>query len=551
VLPGSEHDENLNKALDKLVEAVDETGVDNAVKAVKKVVDDMAGALTHAIIVYECKDEQGNIHTYKYECSGDEDIDFIPQIANSPTTKDTASFNRARTIQRHCRPGGCCEGKGTGAVTPPPAGQQPPPPGAGTAPQPTPPVDLCDLKPPCPECMDLYNSKLKDIQKDCDRIKAIDSEITKLAAEWLKTHKEVPVEEQGKSNSDDEIDFLGKVRDLKRERENLKGQLDDILKELQDCEKEKCPKNKQLSLYVPLPNPPTGTASTPVGNASTIDQGAYQTVSFNTDQGQINVNLPKEQSDTLSGTVTAVPENGTNSDTLNGMVVDVESDGNSVHAATVSEGVFTAAGAGGILALVLHDSSGNEVARQTVERTPVTTPPSEFTMPNISRPGKTIPITGPTTGRFEDEQLLVGQKPATFVTESTAGSVWRVPADLPAGPTTLELQEAGQTHTSQINVVQLRLNAPTTTLPQGGHTTVTATVEGFQGMDLKQHPVFVRMTIRDPSVVQFTGKGAGGVLTEQVTPDKVKKGVFVIHAPLHALKTGGYEIVCTVSEEKP
>jgi hypothetical protein len=256
---GSQNDKALNDALDALLKAVDETTADNAAKGVKKVIEGMSGALTHAIIVYECKDEQGNIQTYKYECTADEDIAFIPQIANSPTTKDAAKNQRVRTIQKNCRTAGCCKGKdkNTGAVTPPPAGQQPPP-GAGTVPQPKPPIDLCDLKPPCPECMDLYNSKQKEIQKDCDRIKEIDSEITNLAADWLKNHpgREVPVEGRGAANKDDELEFLKKVRELNNERADLKGQLDDILKELQDCEKEKCPKNKQLSLSAPFPSSP-------------------------------------------------------------------------------------------------------------------------------------------------------------------------------------------------------------------------------------------------------------------------------------------------------
>jgi len=287
-------------------------------------------------------------------------------------------------------------------------------------------------------------------------------------------------------------------------------------------------------------------------NATATDQGLYQTISFDTDQGRINVNLPKEDSDTLTGTVEVVPKSDASSDTLNGMVVGVQTNGQTAQTGKVAAGMLTAAGVGGgVLALVLLDSGGNEVARKTVERKPVRPPPTDYTLPHLGRPGKTVEVTGPTTGRHEAEELLVGDKPAAFITESTAGSVWRVPADVPPGPTTLKLEEAGQEHSDQFNVVRLRLSAPTTTLPQGGHTEVTTTIEGLEGMDLKRHPVSVRLTIGDPSVVRFTGKGAGGVLTQPVRPDQVKNGAYSIHSRVQAVRDGGFQIVGDVTETEP
>ncbi len=291
-------------------------------------------------------------------------------------------------------------------------------------------------------------------------------------------------------------------------------------------------------------------AALPGGHASTIDQGTYQTICFDTDQGRINVNLPKDQSDTLTGTVEVIPKSDASSDTLNGMVVGVQTNGQTAQTGKVAAGMLTAAGVGGgVLALVLLDSDGHEVARKTVERQPVKTPPTDYNLPHLGRPGKTIEVTGPTTGRHEAEELLVGDKPAAFITESTAGSVWRVPADVPPGPTTLKLEEAGQEHSDQFNVVRLRLSAPTTTLTQGAHTEVTTTVEGLEGMDLKRHPVSVRLTIGDPSVVRFTSKGAGGVLTQPVKPDQVKNGVYAIRSRVQAVRDGGFQIVGDIAEE--
>jgi len=298
----------------------------------------------------------------------------------------------------------------------------------------------------------------------------------------------------------------------------------------------------------PPPPPPPGKPTPTPGSSKTTDEGTHQSTVFDTPYGQVKVNLPKEQSDTLTGTVEAEPRDQTASDVLQGMVVDVE--GKTRETVSVAKGVLAVTGAGSVVALVLRSTDGREIARQNVEFGPVPQPVRDFALPGFGQPGQTVVVNGPHSGLHENDTLLVGKDAATFVTESKTGSVWRLPNDVNAGQTTIQFQEGTERRDGQFNVVTVQLSAPTTTLPRGGSTEVVTTVSGLEGYDLDKHPLYLREEIRTPGVVKFEGVKAADVLTRQITRDKVKDGQFRIRARVRAKRAGSFQIVGRVTEQE-
>src|SRR5579864_3282565 len=243
---------------------------------------DIAGGTYEVVVTGECHCNpvatgglrSAQLKTFKVVVSGRVSIDLdynekIPILHVDPTPKVTVgaeceSCSQRKTTTQPEKPG----------TTPPPAT---PGGGRGTTNQPPPEPELpkeCNLKPPCPECMPIYNQ----ILEACKRAKELISELRDLKGQWDGLQNRIAYAQQEldqlKAKNAPETEIAAKtaeLTELQQEAKNLilaalndgiefqklQATLADLAKQLDECQKPPCgPKKKAVQ-------PPTGTTPPP------------------------------------------------------------------------------------------------------------------------------------------------------------------------------------------------------------------------------------------------------------------------------------------------
>lgn len=291
------------------------------------------------------------------------------------------------------------------------------------------------------------------------------------------------------------------------------------------------------------PRPPTPTS----GTSTLKDEVAYQSAVFRTSAGDVTFNVPKQQSDRLSGSVVIEPVPGTSEDVLRGMVVEIETEDKKKTRVPLGAAVFTIAAAGStVLGLALR-ADDSEIARQNVELHPAA-PVRDISIPTVAQPGKTVTVRGPHSGLHNDGKLLLDGKPATFVAESGSMSVWRLPSDIDVGKKNVQFQEGTQERSDRLFVANVGLSAPKTKLLRGERTEVSVRVTGLEGYSSTDKPINLRLDIVTPGVVGFEGQ-TQPTMTRRIKPSDIRNGEYNTRVKIRAKSSGGFEIAAALQDQ--
>jgi len=120
----------------------------------------------------------------------------------------------------------------------------------------------------------------------------------------------------------------------------------------------------------------------------------------------------------------------------------------------------------------------------TVGELPVTPGDAPRTMPGTTgpptcSPGGTVTVRGPFDGDGRTTRVTVGGHPATVICETPRETVFRVPADLPAGPVEIVVREGTRERRLVVPVIRLRMSADKLNLLRGESTAFRVAVDGL------------------------------------------------------------------------
>ena len=292
---------------------------------------------------------------------------------------------------------------------------------------------------------------------------------------------------------------------------------------------------------------------------STTSRGGLQTVTFDTIQGKVYVNLTDDlmAGDTISGTVSVQPKGPTQPELdqstedrslsmelfFDTYKVKVPTGGDSHETFTIKVPAGTGNDkAGGQIKLALKDKDGSPIQTVNVPFSPPTgfviTVPNNFKLPTIAQQGRPVEIPGPFDGSFENTKVTVGGEEVPILAESPRKAVFQSPIDT-TGPAEIVVRE-GKTETKgEYRNVRVKLSAPKTNLIKGESTTLKIEISGLQGI---KEPVPLHLV--KGGVVTMQG---GDVQTMSIKPAEVQdNGTFTTTRTITGEESGVWNATATV-----
>jgi len=336
---------------------------------------------------------------------------------------------------------------------------------------------------------------------------------------------------------------------------------------------------------------------------SLVPASGLHTIKFDTNSGQVTVNLPDDMmaGDTISGTVIAEPKGQTqeertkNKAELQTYVVAIfpadprppktppivtfdlskgltQSSGSTIVAETfaapkkVNVGLFLmpnqnspigACGRSGSLVAINESCSPISQLVFTVPSGPVIanpmpTPTLTFVVPTMGQTGKPVVITGPFDGDSTNTgvtfQPVLPDNPNAL--PATPGTTFPVIAESPrqcvvasptnvTGPLQVTVNEGGKQTTSPFRNVAVTLSAPKTSLLKGEQTTLTVQVSGLDGI---KKPV--PLTLESKGVITMEG---GTYQPLMIQPSQVgADGRYTTTRGITGIQAGGWNATATV-----
>lgn len=332
-----------------------------------------------------------------------------------------------------------------------------------------------------------------------------------------------------------------------------------------------------MTLALP-PSPAVGTAQQDPVKATTETAFGLHTVTFDTLQGTVTVNLPDDTApgDSISGTVIAEPKGKTedeqakNQDELNGYVVEVDRQQTPTDQTSV-RWVIPAATA--LIPVILRTRDGREIGRTQVPvaqpgppprtgqqptpgpgRQPRPSPgPNQpgpppgqqppgggFQLPSVGQAGKPTEIKGSFDGDFGTTSVAIGGEAIRVLAESPRKAIVQSPTNV-VGNAEIQLVEQGRQVKCRYRAVAVRLSAPKTALTRGEQTTMTVTVTGLDGL---RSSLPLRLQNRSPGVVRMDG---GNSQTLAIGPRDVRGGgTYATTRSLTGVGHGGFVVTAAV-----
>lgn len=276
-----------------------------------------------------------------------------------------------------------------------------------------------------------------------------------------------------------------------------------------------------------------------------------------TPQGIVRINFPDDMAagDTISGTVSTEPagsndaEKAQNQSVLSGYVIDL-GDGNKVQA---DKPVFTwelaaekpaAKKAAYILKVVKARAPNGDSAGEVDIQVLATAPPapSDINIPELGQTNHNIQITGPFGNAGLPAGTIIGGQTAPLMAASPRKIVVNVPNGITPGPNPIDVKSGSTQATGTIRVVSVGLSAPKLNLQKGEKTTLTAQVNGLQGIT---GPVPFQMVTT--GTVNMQG---GNTQDFQIQPDQVQpNGSYSQDFELTGIQLGGFNVTATLKDK--
>ncbi len=280
------------------------------------------------------------------------------------------------------------------------------------------------------------------------------------------------------------------------------------------------------------------------------EQGDLQVTTFELPQGQITVYLPDDMiaGDTISGTVVPNPK-GTgraaelNGTTLMGYVITVQGEKPKRNTGLP---VWTIPAGAAAVVLAVTTPGGASVATANV---PITGPglldnPAKFSCDPVNMASGPLSVPGPFDGDSGNTKVSIGNQPATVVAESPRSAV-AIGPNSPAGPTTITVNEAGQSASLPCNLLTLEMTVPKQTLLEGERTNLTLKVSGLSGLPDSAYPIPCELTNESPQILRMdspsvTAMPRGQALAFGIEPNMVRGGVMTMNVGLVGIRPGQF-----------
>lgn len=331
-----------------------------------------------------------------------------------------------------------------------------------------------------------------------------------------------------------------------------------------------------------------------VGAAKVATANGLRTVTFETIQGRVIVNLPDDMraGDTISGTVVAEPKGQTDEERKRNMSPmgdrkikiatakkpDGTSDVNVEIPITATLGPFTfklppigtpspplanvSSSSSGGFGITLTNTGGS-LSTGSTQTIPIeivslslqsVAPLTVHQFPTMGQQGRPIVITGPFDGNSSNTGLsyrpcvrsvdCAGTSSAwvasgeLIVAESPRQAIFMAPTNV-TGPMEIRVNEGTTETKAPFRNVGIKLTAPTTTLPKGGSTVVTGEATGVGG---SQQPIPIHVACTGQVDMQ-----GGNSQTLQAPPSSDPNAKFVFNLPITATKgPGPFSVTATV-----
>jgi hypothetical protein len=297
---------------------------------------------------------------------------------------------------------------------------------------------------------------------------------------------------------------------------------------------------------------------------STTTRGGLQTVTFDTFQGKVIVNLPDDMAagDTISGTVIVEPKkqslpdsDKTGEDKSLSMEllfdtfksVNIPTSGGSLESFTVKIPTDDKSEkTGGQIKLALKDKGGPPIQSTNVPFAPpigsilTSSKDSKFALPTMAQQGRPVEIPGPFDGSFENTKVTLGDEEIPVLAESPRKAIFRSPTDF-NGLVYITCKEGNVETKGEFRNIGVRLSAPKTNLIKGESTTLNVKVLGLEGI---KEDVPLHLENASPAVVRMEN---GDAQTFKITPSTIQPdGTFTTTRTITGQQAGSFSVTATV-----
>jgi hypothetical protein len=281
-----------------------------------------------------------------------------------------------------------------------------------------------------------------------------------------------------------------------------------------------------------------------------------QMVTFRIDQGALYLRLPEDMAagETIGGSFFHEPagktddERARNAAAMNGLRVALE---DRVRVPVTQPFSWTTPRSDSddakLVEITLEDSRGDDVVKTRITIQPAVLPSpagqaadTTFTLPRFGQHGGRTVIIGPFDGRLETTEIRLSDAAVTPAAESPRRVIFFGPTS-PTGMTSLVLTERTTTVRIAYRHVKVTLTAPKTNLQRGEKTTLTATVDGLDGL-ADEIPLYLEKF----GVVRMDG---GDTQVVRIAPGDVKAGQFTTTRAITGLERGSFIVNATVLYE--
>jgi hypothetical protein len=289
-------------------------------------------------------------------------------------------------------------------------------------------------------------------------------------------------------------------------------------------------------------------------SSSSVTSDGLRIVTLFTPRGDVKVSLPETivAGDTISGTVATEPrgkdenEKKENADQLDNYRIKIVDETMKLKegwrkAVHVPEDAKTAE-------VTLSDEQGKQLAQAFIallklaELSAATSNPN---FPPLGQSGRPYPIPGMFDGDSANTTVKIRDANGNVIAESPRSVVVGIPKTA-VGPSSIVVDDNGNTTTGNFRALKIDLTAPKTSLLKGESTELHVQVQGLQGIT---QPVPIQIQNQTPQNVNITGGNNQNIV---INPSQVTTGgTFNWTTPITGTSSGGFNITGTIPATTP
>ena len=177
---------------------------------------------------------------------------------------------------------------------------------------------------------------------------------------------------------------------------------------------------------------------------------------------------------------------------------------------------------------------------------PVQTAPGNFAPMNYAQPGQPLAIPGNFDGNAENTKVSINNVPCEILTEGPRGANVLVPEGLNAGKGSVNINEAGVSQTTPIQVVTINLATNTPSILKNTTSKIDCTVNGLENLDLDKNHFKLVLINQSPSTISFAGNNPTEI-SYDLNKGNVSNGTASFSIQANGIRSGTYTVAANVN----